>query len=242
MNRRYLRVAVLVAIGALFLAVVAFLPVTIPTADESGVPLPGIPTIAPATTAAANRPAMHPIGRLYSGIMARQQFPANGGRVHSIALFLGTYQRENHGSLTVTVQADMAGTWQDVATWTMDEAAIKDNAYQTFNFSPAITVSKGQTLQILVTADSNANNAVTWWVNGDWQPEGYALFYNGERQEGAARFLVSYAPAAGRLFENLGPIWRRLTIFLDPLWQVVLIFGLSVLAGSLVLLGKHLVM
>ncbi len=80
MNRQYLRGA---AIGTLFLAIVAGFPVKVPTADQSGVPLPGVPTVAPATTA-ANTPAIHPIGGLYSGITAQQQFPANGARVRSI--------------------------------------------------------------------------------------------------------------------------------------------------------------
>lgn len=237
MNRQYLRG---LAIGALLLATVAFFPATVPITDESGVPLPGVPTVAPATTA-ANTPAIHPIGGLYNGITAQQRFPANGARIPSIALFLGTYQRENHGSLKVTIQADAAGTWQDLATRTVDEAAIKDNAYQTFDFSPTITVRKGQTLQLLVTADGDANNAVTWWVNGSWQPDGYALFYNGKPQAGAARFIVSYTAASGHLFEVVGPFWQRLTVFLDPLWQIVLVFGLCILAGSLVLLGRYLI-
>ncbi|MDQ6832307.1 MAG: hypothetical protein M3008_02810 [Chloroflexota bacterium] len=237
MNRQYLRGA---AIGTLFLAIVAVCPVKVPTADQSGVPLPGVPTVAPASTA-ANTPAIHPIGGLYSGITAQQQFPANGARVRSIALFLGTYLRENHGVLKVTVQADAAGIWQDVATRTVDKAAIKDNAYQTFDFSPAVTVRKGQALRILVTADGDANNAVTWWVNGSVQPEGYSLVYNGMPQEGTARFIVSYATASGPLFTVIGPFWQRITVFLDPLWQIVLVFGLCVLAGSLVLLGRYLI-
>jgi len=237
MNRQHLRGA---AIGAIFLAIVAFFPVRVPTADESGILLPGVPTVAPVATA-ANTPAIHPIGGLYSGITAQQRFPANGARVRSIALFLGTYLRENHGSLKVTIQTDAAGTWQDLATQTVNEATIKDNAYQTFDFSPGITVRKGQTLQILVTADGDANNAVTWWVNGGLRPEGYALFYNGTLQEGTARFIVSYTAASGHLFEVVGPLWQRLTVFLDPLWQIVLAFGLCVLAGSIVLLGRYLI-
>ncbi|MDQ2785614.1 MAG: hypothetical protein M3Y58_11510 [Chloroflexota bacterium] len=237
MNRQYLRGT---AMGALFLAIVAFFPVRVPTTDESGVPLPTVATVAPTVTA-ANTPVIHPIGRLYNGITAQQRFPANGAQVRSIALFLGTYLRENHGSLTMTVQADAAGTWQDLATRTVDEAAIKDDAYQTFDFSPAVTVRKGQTLQILVTANGDANNAVTWWVNGSLQPEGYMLFYNGAPQEGTARFIVSYTAASGHLFAVIGPLWQRLTVFLDPLWQVVFVFGLCVLVGGLVLLGRYLI-
>ena len=123
----------------------------------------------------------------------------------------------------------------------MDKAAIKDNTYQTFDFSPAVIVRKGQTLRILVTADGDANNAVTWWVNGSVQPEGYSLVYNGMPQEGTARFIVLYATASGPLFTVIGPFWQRLTVFLDPLWQIVLVFGLCVLAGSLVLLGRYLI-
>ena len=238
MNVRYARRAAPVAIAIVVLAIVAFLPVTVPTADESGTPLPGI---APAAlTNASNTPITRPIGGLFGSNTAKQQFPALGERIQSVALFLGTYQRENHGTLKVTIQSDTAGAWQDLATQAVDKAAIRDNAYQTIEFSPGLAVVKGQALQILVTTNGSANDAVTWWVNGDWQPEGYALFYNGKRQEGTARFLVSYAPVSGHLFQHLGPLWRRLTLFLDPLWQIVLVFGLCIMVGTFVLLGRHL--
>jgi len=81
---------------------------------------------------------------------------------------------------------------------------------------------------------------VTWWVDGNVQPEGYALFYNGKRQEGTARFLVAYRAESGRLFQVIGPVWRRLTIFLDPFWQIVLIFGLVIAAGGFLLVGRNL--
>lgn len=239
MKATYLRRATPVAVALVLLAILAFFPATVPTEDDSGVPPVSGATAVPG---AGGIPAAieRPIGGLFGGIEAKQLFPATGTRIRSVALFLGTYKRENHGTLRVTLQVNAAGTWRDLATRTVNETEIKDDAYHTIAFSPALAVPKGETVQILVTADGSDKDAVTWWVNGNWQPEGYALFYNGMRQEGTARFLVVYAAESGRLFQVVGPIWRRLTIFLGPLWQAVLIFGFCVVAGGLLLLGRHL--
>jgi hypothetical protein len=45
---------------------------------------------------------------------------------------------------------------------------------------------------------------------------------------------------AGHLFQLLGPIWHRMTVFLNPIWQVILLLGFGSLLGSLILLGRHL--
>ena len=236
MNTQHLRRAAPAAVAVVLLAIVAFLPVTVPTADDSGAP-----PISGAASGSDGSPATdRPIGGLFQGIEAKQLFPATGTRIRSVALFLGTYKRENHGTLRVSLQVNAAGTWRELATRKVNETEIKDNAYQTIAFSPALVVPKGEMVQILVTADGSEKDAVTWWVNGAWQPEGYALFYNGTRQEGIARFLVSYTTKSGRLFQVVGPIWQRLTIFLGPLWQAVLVFGLCVVVGGFLLLGRHL--
>ncbi|MGI8857783.1 MAG: hypothetical protein ACR2JW_18765 [Thermomicrobiales bacterium] len=240
MNRYHLRRAIPAVIGGLVLAFVAFLPVTVPTADESGVHLPGIPTITPSTNS-LGAAGTRPIGGLYGNIAAKQQFPAAGERIHSVALFLGTYRRTNRGDFQVAIQTNVAGEWKDLATRVVDKAGVTDNAYYTLTFSPPLLVAKGQPLQIVLTSADGAGDAITWWIDTSWQPQGYALAYKDTPQPGTALFLVSYAPDSGRLFQTLGPVWRRLTIFLDPLWQVVLILGFCVLAGSFVLLGRHLV-
>jgi hypothetical protein len=239
MNRRLLRRAMPGAIGVLILAFIALLPVMVPIADESGPPLPGIPTTTPSATG-SSAAATRPLGGLYGNIAAMQQFPAAGERIDSVALFLGTYQRTNHGDFRVAVQANVAGEWKDLANRTVDKANLADNAYYTLTFSPPLLVARGQPLQLLLTSAGGSGDAITWWIDASSQPQGYALFYNGKPEGGTARFLVSYAPASGHLFQLLGPIWRRLTLFLDPLWQIVLLCGLCVLAGSFVLLGRHL--
>lgn len=239
MNRHHLRRAAPIAIGVLILAFIALLPVTVPTADESGVPPPGLPTAAPSTSTPGVA-TTRPVGALYGTITAKQDFPAAGARIDSVALFLGTYQRTNHGDAQVVVQSSVAGAWKDLATRTVAKTDLTNNAYYTLAFSPPLTVAKGQPLQLLLRSDGGSGNAITWLVDTSWQPQGYALFYDDTPQQGTARFLVTYAPDSGRLFQVLGPLWRRLTIFLNPLWQVVLIFGCCVLAASFVVLGRHL--
>ncbi len=240
MNTKHLRRAAPVAFALVLLVVLAFLPTQVPTRDDSGSP-PITGATATPGSGGSNATTERPIGGLYRGTDAKQLFPAAGAPIRSIALFLGTYKRENHGTLRVTLQVNAAGRWQDLATRTVNETDIKDNAYHTFAFSPALTVPKGEMLQILVAADGSPNDAVTWWVDGNVQPEGYALFYTGERQEGTARFLVAYKAESGRLFQVIGPVWRRLTIFLSPLWQIVLVFGLCIAAGGFLLVGRRFI-
>jgi hypothetical protein len=242
MNRRHLRRAAPFAVGLLILAFVALLPVTVPTADESGVPPPGPPTTTPSTgTSTPGVATTRPVGALYGTITAKQDFPAAGARIASVALFLGTYQRANQGDAQVVVQANVAGEWKDLATRTVAKTELANNAYDTLSFSPPLTVAKGQPLQLLLRSDGGSGDAITWLVDTNWQPQGYALYYDDAPQPGTARFLVSYAPDTGRLFQVLGPLWGRLTVFLDPLWQVVLIFGFCALAGGFIVLGQHLI-
>jgi len=139
MNTKHLRRAAPVAIALVLLVVLAFLPIEVPTRDDSGAPPVTGATATPGGGGSAVV-AERPIGGLFQGTEAKQQFPANGAQIRSVALFLGTYKRENHGTLRMTLQVDAAGRWQDLATRTVNETDIKDNAYHTFAFSPALTV------------------------------------------------------------------------------------------------------
>ena len=220
--------AVIVLIAAL-----ALVPVAVPSADESGVPLPGMATPAPTTPATGD--PFTPIGPLFGGQVAAQQFPANGARVREIALFLGTYRRVNDGTLTVTLQAQRGGQWQDLAVRSFDKAAVRDNAYLAVPLAPPVAVTRGEPLRVALRVEGGSSEAITWWKETNWNPDGYLLLLNDQRQEGTARFRLSYAPESGPLVRLIGPLWSRLTLFLDPGWRVALAIGFGALLAALAL-------
>lgn len=229
---RLRRVAAALLMAVAF-ATIALLPVTVPTADDTNPPTPS-----PAADGAEN--PGRPVGPLYGGKTAEQQFPAGGTGIRSVAFAPGTYRRTNRGVARVTIQAMHDGKWQELATRAIDKQALKDNIFYSIAFSPPLAVAAGQPIRILLQSDGEMGDAIAWWSNTRWQPDGYLLSLDGMPQDGTALFRVSYAPATGRLFQLLGPIWERATVFLDPFWRIVLVVGLGLLAGGLVLIGLRL--
>lgn len=226
------RVAVLLFMIAM-LVIVALLPVMVPTVDTTA-------PLAPTATTNAADSAAHAVVGIFEHVIATQQFPAAGTSIHSIALLLATYQRTNHGTAHVTVQKNANGKWQDLATETIEKETLRDNAFYAVSFSPPLTVINGEPMRIVLQADGGPNDAIAWWTDTEWKPDGYMLLVNGKEQGGTARFMVSYNPKIGHFFQLLGPIWHRMTVFLNPIWQIVLVLGFGSLLGSLVLLGRHL--
>ena len=213
-----------VACGLIGLLIVAFLPVSTPVDDDVETPIPTAETA-------------RPIGPIFAGARADQDFPATGTSIRSVALFLATYQRVNRGTARVEVQVNADGQWRNLAATTVRKESLQDNAYYTASFSPPVRVEKGQRVRISLTADGGGNDAIAWWTNTTWNPDGYSLTFNNQPRQGTARLRVSYAAASGPLLRMLRPLWARVTVFLGPLWRVVLIIGLGALIGSFVALG-----
>ena len=213
--------------GLIGLLIAALLPVSIPVDDDIETPIP------PAETA-------RPVGPIFAGARADQELRATATRIRSVALFLATYQRANRGTARIDVQMNVDGQWRILATATVPKESLHDNAYYTASFSPPIPVEKGQRVRISLTADGGRNDAITWWTNTTWDPDGYSLTFNNQPQQGTARLRVSYAPASGYLPQMLPSLWARVTVLLDPLWRVVLILGLGALIGSFMALGSML--
>jgi hypothetical protein len=233
MNARGIRRALIVSLGIIVLVVLAFLPVTVPTADVTGPPAPATDTTTDATS--------HLMGGISGGMMAIQQFPAASTDIQAVALLLGTYHRTNQGTARISMQANTNGAWQNLATQSVEKAKLQDNALYSFTFTPPLTVAKGQSVRIILESDGGANDAIGWWTNRGWKPDGYTLAFNGQEQEGTAAFQVTYAPATGRLFRMLGMVWNRMTVFLDPSWRFVLLIGLGLLGGGVILTGRALI-
>lgn len=230
-----MRRALIIALSIAPLLIVAFLPVTAQVADVTGPPAP------PRATGTTTDTASRPIGGISGGMTAIQQFPAAGTSIRSVALLLGTYRRTNHGTAQVSVQANSDGAWRTLATQPVDKEKLQDNAFATITFSPPLIVAKDQPVRIVLEADGGASDAIAWWTNTGWKPDGYLLLFNGQEQEGTARFQVTYPPASGRLFRMLGSVWGRMTVFLNPFWRFVLLLGLGLLAGGIALTARALI-
>ncbi len=213
--------------GLLVLLIAVFLPVSTPVDDDVATPTP---------TAEAARPA----GPILAGTGEEQELPATGTRIRSVALFLATYGRANKGTARIEVRANVDGQWRLLATAIVPKDSLRDNAYYTASFSPPVRVERGQHVRISLAADGGPKDAIAWWTNTTWTPDGYSLAYNNQPQQGTARLRVSYAPKRGYLLQLLPSLWARVTVFLDPLGRVVLVIGLGALIGSFVALGSML--
>lgn len=222
-----------VLIGLLILVVIGLLPVSLPTEDDSD-----MQAILQGNGVNATPP--RPVGEIFAGVTVVQEFPATGTKISEAALVLATYQRANSGAIKVMMQTQVNGQWQTLSSQTVEKTKLQDNMPHTVAFDPPLVVKRGQIMRIVLQADGNEQNAITWWINPSDQRPGFALFYNGDPLPGTAQFQISYARASGRLVEMIGPLWTRMTVFLDPLWRAILAVGILLLFGSFLVLGRYL--
>jgi hypothetical protein len=220
-------------VGLLILVAIGLLPVSLPMEDDTT-------TQAISESAGVNATPQRPIGGVFAGITVAQEFPAAATKISRAALVLATYERTNSGTIQVMLQTQTNGRWQTLGSRAVEKAALRDNEPNTVTFDPPLVVKRGDIVRIVLQADGNAQNAISWWINPSDQRPGFALFLNGAPLPGTAQFQVSYARASGRLVEMIGPIWTRITVFLSPLWRVILAVGILILLSSLFVLGRYL--
>lgn len=213
-------------LGLGIVIVVGLLPVTLPTRNDIYVP---------------NSAQHYPVAPLVRGVVVAQQFPVVSGQIDSVALWFGTYQRANAGTLQFEIRANRNGGWQTLGMQTIEKASLHDNAYHTFDFSPPLSTSAGEQFQIVVQSDGTPAQAVTLFATTDWrQPGGYLLTVGDSPQPGTALFRVSYIRSSGHVFQMIGPIWRRSTVLLSVGWQIVLAAALAAAVACIVMLGRRL--
>lgn len=220
-------------VGLLILVAIGLLPVSLPTEDDTS-------TLAIAQSAGANANLQRPIGSVFAGITVAQEFPAAGTKISRAALVLATYQRTNSGTIQVMLQRQANGQWQTLGSRSAEKATLRDNEPNTVTFDPPLVVKRGEIIRIVLQANGDAQNAISWWINPSDQRPGFALYLNDAPLPGTAQFQISYARASGRLVEMISPIWTRITVFLSPLWRAILAVGILVLFGSLLVLGRYL--
>jgi hypothetical protein len=222
-----------VFIGILILVVIGLLPVSLPTQDDTNT------QVIPQGEGGDAAPP-RPVGEIFAGVTVAQEFPATGTEISAAALLLATYQRINSGTIQVMLQTQANDQWQTLGSETVEKTALRDTMLYSVEFDPPLVVKRGQLMRIVLQADGNKQNAITWWTNPSFQRPGFALFLNGDPQPGVAEFHISYARASGRLMEMIDPLWARMTVFLDPLWRAILAVGILVLLSSFFVLGRYL--
>lgn len=217
--RRYTRA--LIAAGCVILAavVIGLLPTALPSRGNLVVP---------------EGTHRRPVGPLAEGRIVTQQSVAEGTDLQSVGMLFATFQRVNHGTLHIAVSAEMDGQWRELATTAVDETTLQDNATYTLPLPAPVHVGRGTRLRIELRSDGPINEAITWWENPDWTRAGYLLTYNGQAQGGTTIFQMSYRPEPGRLFMQVGAMWRQSTVFLTPFWKVILLGALAITLGGMV--------
>lgn len=209
-------------VGLAALVAVALLPVSVPQGDDVRI---------------ANTAQPSPLAK---GVMVSQEFPATGGTLTSLGVLLGTYKRINQGTLTLTLAAQRGGVWQTLATETFAKEMLRDSEFMTVTFTPPLAVKTREMLRLTLQSPDRLEDAVAWWTSPDVARQGFSLSIDGQPQMGAASFAVTYTHSTGRLFQMVGPIWGRLTLFLDPGWRFLLLVGLAILAITFLVLSVRL--
>ncbi len=232
MNPARLWTSILASLVLCALIWIALLPVTVPVAAGPESPLLGgnldhlkerIP-----------RSSAYRIDGIAGGARVTQEFPAVTGKIAALALLFSTYARTNQGTLQVALDANTNGTWNNLATRSIQKGILEDTQFYTIEFSPPLDVAVGQMLRISLQTEDDSTQAVSWWADPDWQPAGYALRINGTPLPGTGIFAITTYRRYDHLFLAIGPIWSRITIFLNASWRLVL--AVAVCAGGIGLL------
>jgi hypothetical protein len=147
------------------------------------------------------------VGELVARATVAQSFTAKYGGLAEVAVKVGTYQRENKG--TVVFRLDRSGLTETI-TRTVDAAGLEDNAYQTFEFPP-IRDSAGKRFTFaLESPDGAPGEAITvWGAEDDTYRDGEATLtglYRGKNVTDLT-FRLTYEP----------PLLGRVDLFLERL-------------------------
>lgn len=118
------------------------------------------------------------VGEILPGVSVGQTFVAQEDNLAGVALFLGTFQRENHGPLRFHLLEGGPGGAEERAV-EVDMAAIRDNRWWSFRFTPIPDSAGKRYYAAIETPGSSPGNAVTAWVlQGDRYPHGTLLESN----------------------------------------------------------------
>ncbi len=166
---------------------------------------------------------LSPVASIHEGVVVTQELIAPGKQISEVRVQVGTYARSNEGNLSLTVATKVGGAWQTVGTATTAKAILVDNAFHTFVFNPALRTKSKQSLSLTLSADGNANSAITWWGNPEWSGRKHRLLVNGKDRPGIAQFTIRYTPASGGVRQWLSRLWASITPFASAFWNVLFV-------------------
>lgn|GEM_PF-490189 len=131
-------------------------------------------------TCSRELPVQEYVPEILAGEVYEQVLHCERGNLQQIQVFLATFNRVNHSTLTVTLTGE-DGT--QIQTWTKDCTLMLDNRYYTFDLGRTITESSGKTYRLTITSDAAEGEGITLYCNTDEGSEG--LSCNGEDRQAA---------------------------------------------------------
>jgi len=120
-------------------------------------------------------------GELSAGRVFEQTISGHPGKLRGVSLFLGTFRRENTGTLSLEL-IDSSGRTVDRAQ--VPAVSVRDNSWTYFSFG-GVKLQPGAVYTVrLQSPDSAEGNAVTWWASRRNRYAGGEALVDGSQSEG----------------------------------------------------------
>lgn len=127
------------------------------------------------------------IGEITDGVEIQQYIQPNAEYIKGISLFLGTYARENNGTMKITL-SDKANN-NTLFEKNIDISKLKDNSMYYVDFEDSIRTLSGQEYILTITTEnSEVGNALTIYYNEIESTNGNELYINGVKSKGELCF------------------------------------------------------
>jgi hypothetical protein len=160
------------------------LPVNLATAVSADAPFARLTKIEYGIT------AKKPIGELLAGVVVRQGFKPEAGRLKGVSVYMATYARQNEGLLEVSV---LKGESEQICSQRYDARKLRDNSYVNLVCDSEVVFSGSETLQIEVRGITGSlGSSPTIWVSEDDLYKGGGLELDGVPQVGDIVFRTHY--------------------------------------------------
>ncbi len=162
-----------------------------------------------------NKEANIPAGEIIDGMFVSQTFTANDNILQGFSLYLATYDRQNSGTIIVSIKENMQDN--NIQVWQMDVSKLADNNYVDFILDTPIMQAYGKIYQIDITSlDGYYGNAITVWTSeNDILPNG-ELYIDDMPQYGDLTLTVNTMVVSHTktVYQIMGLIIISLLIFL----------------------------
>ena len=116
-------------------------------------------------------PATETVGELYKGETLTQSICCELDGLKSIKILFATYNRINHGYVTVKLYSEE----KEYNTWVIPCNKIIDNNYYCLTLDQRIRDSKGKKIFVDISSDGTAGDAVTIYKNSSGEYSGFSV-------------------------------------------------------------------